>query len=145
MASKKESKAEIFAREYAKDLNATKAAIRAGYSPKSAASQASRLLRNVKMQEKVNAELTVNAERCQLDADYVLNGIRDTVEECRQEHNAVGALKGYELLGKHLKLFTEKIDVTDLTKSVEGRSIDDLIFWRANNCWPEEAKSVGNA
>lgn len=40
-----------FCEEYLIDLNATQAAIRAGYSPKTAEQTASRLLRNVKVQE----------------------------------------------------------------------------------------------
>ena len=40
-----------FCEEYLIDLNATQAAIRAGYSLKTAEQTASRLLRNVKVQE----------------------------------------------------------------------------------------------
>ena len=40
-----------FCEEYLIDLNATQAAIRAGYSPKTAEQTASRLLRNVNVQE----------------------------------------------------------------------------------------------
>jgi hypothetical protein len=42
----------LFAQEYPVDLNATQAAIRAGYSPETAASQERRLLRNVEIEEK---------------------------------------------------------------------------------------------
>ncbi len=41
----------LFCHEYLIDLNATQAAIRAGYSEKTAGQTASRLLRNVKVQE----------------------------------------------------------------------------------------------
>ena len=41
---------ERFVREYLIDRNGTQAAIRAGYSPKTAAAQASRLLKDVKVQ-----------------------------------------------------------------------------------------------
>ena len=44
---------ERFVREYLVDRNGTQAAIRAGYSPKTAAAQASRLLRDVKVQQAV--------------------------------------------------------------------------------------------
>jgi len=54
-------KQELFVIEYAKDFNATQAAIRAGYSPKTASEQGSRLLGKVKhlvqiRQEAVKAE-----------------------------------------------------------------------------------------
>lgn len=45
------AKQKRFCDEYLIDLNATQAAIRAGYSPKTAEQTASRLLRNVKVQE----------------------------------------------------------------------------------------------
>lgn len=47
-------KQELFAREYLKDLNATQAAIRAGYSEKTAQEQASRLLSNVMVQSRIS-------------------------------------------------------------------------------------------
>jgi len=49
-------KRERFSQEYVIDLNATQAAIRAGYSPRTAKIQASRLLTNVNVQKRI-AEL----------------------------------------------------------------------------------------
>lgn len=49
MASKLTAKQQQFVREYLIDFNATQAAIRAGYSEKTAAQTAARLLRNVKV------------------------------------------------------------------------------------------------
>lgn len=54
-----------FLYEYLTDFNATQAAIRAGYSKKTAAAAASRLLRNVKVQEelqKLQKEIYSNSE-----------------------------------------------------------------------------------
>jgi phage terminase small subunit len=50
------------------------------------------------------------SERTAITQDYVLQGIQDVTEATRKEQPAV-ALKGYELLGKHLKLFTEKLEL----------------------------------
>jgi phage terminase small subunit len=47
------SKQRRFVDEYLIDLNATQAAIRAGYCTKTAAQQAARLLRNVKIQQAI--------------------------------------------------------------------------------------------
>lgn len=65
-------KQELFAREYLKDLNATQAAIRAGYSEKTANEQGARLLANVSVAKRI-AELKEdrNAE-IGADAAYVL-------------------------------------------------------------------------
>jgi phage terminase small subunit len=66
-----------FCQEYCKDLNGTQAAIRAGYSPKTAESQASRLLRNDKVSSEIakllgtatdKASITLDAVICELQA-----------------------------------------------------------------------------
>ncbi len=49
-------KQQRFAEEYVVDHNATQAAIRAGYSPKTAYSQGQRLLKNVEVAEAVRAK-----------------------------------------------------------------------------------------
>lgn len=65
-------KQELFAREYLKDLNATQAAIRAGYSEKTANEQASRLLANVNIQSFVAGLKAERVEQVGIDAAYVL-------------------------------------------------------------------------
>lgn len=61
-----------FVDEYLKDLNATQAAIRAGYSEKTARQQAARLLSNVGIQEAIAEGMKARAQRTQVDVDYVL-------------------------------------------------------------------------
>ena len=56
MAELKNKKHEKFCNEYIKDMNATQAAIRAGYSEKTAGAQASKLLKIVNIETRV-AEL----------------------------------------------------------------------------------------
>jgi phage terminase small subunit len=104
-------KQQTFVAEYLKDLNATRAAVRAGYSAKTAQEQSSRLLSNVMVAEAVQKAMDKRSERTQIDADYVLSGIRDVVEATRQSQ-PMAALKGFELLGKHLELFTDKQKVS---------------------------------
>ncbi|ENP0422095.1 terminase small subunit [Edwardsiella piscicida] len=65
-------KQELFAREYLKDLNATQAAIRAGYSEKTAKEQAARLLTNVNVQTFVAELKATRVEQTGIDAAYVL-------------------------------------------------------------------------
>ncbi|WP_369427077.1 terminase small subunit [Providencia sp. PROV236] len=65
-------KQEMFCREYLIDLNATQAAIRAGYSEKTANAQSSRLLINVNIQNRIKELKTNRNERVEIDADYVL-------------------------------------------------------------------------
>jgi phage terminase small subunit len=65
-------KQQQFVKEYLVDLNATQAAIRAGYSAKTANEQASRLLANVKIAEAVAAAQQERSERTEITQDMVL-------------------------------------------------------------------------
>lgn len=65
-------KQELFAREYLKDLNATQAAIRAGYSEKTAQVQSSRLLSNAMVQDRIAELKGERNEEVGIDAAYVL-------------------------------------------------------------------------
>ena len=69
----------LFAAEYAVDLNGKQAAIRAGYSPHTAEQQASRLLRNVKVQQAVKAAVAERMKRVALSAENVLEQLRRLV------------------------------------------------------------------
>lgn len=65
-------KQQRFVEEYLIDLNATQAAIRAGYSERTANEQGSRLLANVSVSEAIAEAQAKREERTQIDADYVL-------------------------------------------------------------------------
>ena len=66
------SKPERFIAEYLIDMNATQAAIRAGYSPKSAHVQGSRLLRNAVIAEGIAEGLERLASKLEVTAERVL-------------------------------------------------------------------------
>lgn len=79
MAKKKKSAApvlndqqQLFCREYIVDFNGTQAAIRAGYSPKTAAATASRLLNNVNTQAFLNTLRSEREKRTNITADRVV-------------------------------------------------------------------------
>jgi len=113
-----------FVDEYLVDLNATQAAVRSGYSARTATKQAARLMAHTGIQAKLEQSFAERKQRVQITQDYVLTTIQDTVERCRQatpvldkvgtptgeyRFDASGVLKGCELLGKHLQIFTEKV------------------------------------
>lgn len=64
-----------FIEEYLLDLNATQAAIRAGYSKSNAHNQGSRLLENAKVAAAIAERMKARAERCEIDQDKVLREI----------------------------------------------------------------------
>ena len=128
MAELKNPKHELFCREYIVDYNGTQAAIRAAYSPGSAANTASRLLTNEEILARVRELQKEQMQRLSLNADMVILEILDTYRSCRQgtpvlqrnqttgkweeagiyQFDSHGALKALELLGKHLGVFEKK-------------------------------------
>jgi len=72
MARKLTAKQEAFVREYAKDWNATQAAIRAGFAPKAAGSQAAQLLVNPKVAKEITVIKARLAKRAEVRAERVL-------------------------------------------------------------------------
>lgn len=83
-----------FVEEYLVDLNGTQAAIRAGYSARTAESQASRLLRNVKVLDAVAAAQAERSERTAIDAEWVLRRLAMEAEaDLGDLYDAEGTLK----------------------------------------------------
>ena len=111
-----------FVLEYMVDHNATQAAIRAGYSPHTANEQGCRLLKNVSVQ----AALTVKSERqaikLGLSSDLVIAGLmREAIGEAA-DTTASSRVAAWVHLGKHLKMFTDKVD---MSAELAVRSLSD--------------------
>lgn len=66
------AKQEKFCREYLLDLNATQAAIRAGYSKKTAVEQGCRLLINVNISKRIQASQKKQQEKTEITLDKIL-------------------------------------------------------------------------
>lgn len=113
-------KQSAFVDEYLKDLNATKAAGRAGYSDPNIGRQ---LITKPNVADAIAVRMSEREKRTEITQDYVLTTIRNTIERCSQaepvtdsEGNPTGeyrfdasaVLKGCELLGKHMAMWTDK-------------------------------------
>ena len=98
-----------FMREYLVDLNATQAAIRAGYSERTAYSVGQRLLKNVEIQRAMASAQAKRARRVEIKAEDVLRGVIEVTTQARDSGDLKTALKGYELQGKHLGMWTERV------------------------------------
>ena len=121
-----------FAHEYLIDCNATQAAIRAGYSKKTANEQGARLLANVSVKayieellEKINSKKIASAEEVMEYLTSVLRGetqsevvvVEGTGDGCSEARNVLKApdekerLKAAELLGKRYGIYSDKLNV----------------------------------
>lgn len=127
-------KQKLFIKEYLIDLNATQAAIRAGYSEKTAYSQGQRMLKKVEVKEAIDKSLTKRSDKLDLSAEYVLGSLKAVAERCMQAEpildregnetgeyrfDSSGANRSLELLGKYMKLFTDKVENENVNMSYE--------------------------
>ena len=110
-----------FCEEYMIDLNATQAAIRAGYSPKTANEQAARLLANVSIQNRIAQLQAEQSRRTGVSADRVVRELAKVAfvnagdlidartasgeDGLEQEVKLADKLKALDLLGRHLGMF----------------------------------------
>jgi phage terminase small subunit len=114
-----------FCEEYIIDLNATQAAIRAGYSEKTAKEIGYEHLTKPHIQEYISELKKKVSERLELSVDWVVNRLKDISDRCMQaepvmifdpdsrsyvesgeyKFDSSGANKATELLGKHLGAF----------------------------------------
>ena len=103
-------KQQRFVEEYLVDLNATQAAIRAGYSERNADKIGSELLGKTRVAEAIREAKQERSERVQMTQDSVLEGIMRCTQAAEETEDYRTALKGYELQGKHLGMFTDKVE-----------------------------------
>ncbi len=122
------AKQQAFCEEYLIDLNATQAAIRAGYSEKTANRIASKLLTKIDIQKRIGELKEQRSKKTGITAEWVLNASVDLYNKCMEaervkdkdgndmgfaKFNAAGAGKAIELVGKHVNIqaFSERQEV----------------------------------
>jgi phage terminase small subunit len=111
-----------FVDEYLIDLNATAAAGRAGYKDPNKGRQLVTKSNIAALIEKRQAD---RMKRTEITQEYVLNSLKSVADRCMGERlDSSGANKSLELLGKHLKLFT---DVKEIKLDVSKLSDEELI------------------
>ena len=108
-------KQRLFVYEYLIDLNATQAAIRAGYSKKTAGQIGDENLRKPQIATAIQESMSQRAERAKISSELVIQGLLRLIRRCEADgegFDASQAIRGYELLGKHLGLFGGKVEST---------------------------------
>ena len=121
-------KQRMFVKEYMRDLNATQSAIRAGYSEDSARAIGCENLTKPNIQEAIAKEMEERTQKVEITAEYVLSNLKKVAENSMKRNDSAGANKSLELLGKYLKLFTEKVETTNTNAnaSYQALSIEEL-------------------
>lgn len=110
MAGKLTPKQEAFVSEYLIDLNATQAAIRAGYSQKNAGKIGPELLGKTRIAEAIHRAMEKRQERTEVTQDYVISKLKEIADKEASDYTESdlkysSKLKALELLGKHTGAF----------------------------------------
>lgn len=134
-----------FCEEYIIDLNGTQAAIRAGYSKKTANEQAAQLLAKLSIQEYICELKNQRSERVKYSQDELMRDILEVKNRCMQANPVLdkegnetgvwkfdsnGANKALDMLAKHVGFYETdnkqkafNISVNREAVEVEGNSI----------------------
>jgi phage terminase small subunit len=138
--TKLRAKQELFCKEYMIDLNAAQAAIRAGYSEKTAKEIGCENLTKPNIAEYIAELKAKRSDEVQIDAAWVLASLKKVHDRCMQEESVTdrdgtptgeykfehsGANKALELMGKHtdVQAYKEKIEIKNINDEL---SDDDL-------------------
>lgn len=133
------NKQAAFVREYLIDLNATQAAIRAGYSKKAAASIGAENLRKPHILKKIQEGAAKKEEQAKLDGAGVVEELRKIAmaEAQGEAYNRDGVpfsvkpsiserTRALELLGRHFSIFNDKSEITIKGLELDRLSDDEL-------------------
>ena len=134
-----------FCEEYIIDLNGTQAAIRAGYSAKTANEQAAQLLAKLSIQEYIQKIKNKRSERVKYSQDELMRDILEVKNRCMQANPVLdkegnetgiwkfdsnGANKALDMLAKHVGFYETdnkqkafNISVNREAVEVEGNTI----------------------
>lgn len=136
--SKLTAKQEIFCKEYLIDLNGTQAAIRAGYSEKTAEQQASRMLLNVKVQNRVSELKEIRNTQLDVDGTYVLKRLIEWDQlDVLDILTDTGSFKPISEWPKVWRTSISAMDVSTLMKQEED--IETRIM---KVKWPDKVKNL---
>ncbi len=102
-----------FCLEYMKDLNATQAAIRAGYSKHTANRQAAENMSKPVIKAEIDKQKEKRSGRTKLTIDSVLTDLVEIKKQCMEKGDMSTATRVSELEGKHLGAWKERIEHTD--------------------------------
>ena len=135
-ANKLTVKQEMFCQEYLIDLNATQAAIRAGYSEKTANKNSNQLMVNNGIQDRIEELKSERSDSVAIDAKYVLNRLIeiDTLDVIDILDNS-GNMKAIRDWPKAWRTSISGLDIQDMM-SGDTESVIKKIKW------PDKLKNI---
>lgn len=145
------AKQQRFVEEYMLDLNGAQAAIRAGYSPRTAQEQSSRLLSNVKVAAAVAALKQDRSDRTGITADRVLQEMaRIGLSDVRRLFTDAGYMRPVHSLGDDTAAAVASVEVVvrpsggvDEDGNREVEHVHKIRLWDKNSALDKIARHLG--
>ncbi|HBN8210012.1 TPA: terminase small subunit [Pseudomonas aeruginosa] len=134
-------KQRLFVDEYLLDLNATQAAIRAGYSTRRAAEIGYQLLQRPEVAQAIQAAMAQRSQRTQVEADYVIRRLREIDEmdvlDILEDDGSFRSIRDWP---KAWRQFLSGIEIAEL---FEGRGDDRRIAGVLRKVkWPDKLRNL---
>ena len=135
------AKQQRFVVEYLFNLNATQAAIRAGYAAKGAKDQAYQLMQRPVIAAAIKEAMEARNQRTQVDADYVLN--RLTEIDQMDLLDILDDDMSIKPLSKWPKVWRQSLSGFDIAEMFEGVGTErDLVGLMKKIKWPDKVKNL---
>ncbi|WP_121379012.1 terminase small subunit [Pseudomonas aeruginosa] len=134
-------KQRLFVDEYLLDLNATQAAIRAGYSTRRAAEIGYQLLQRPEVAQAIQAAMAERSRRTEVEADYVIRRLREIDEmdvlDILEDDGSFRSIRDWP---KAWRQFLSGIEIAEL---FEGRGDDRRIAGVLRKVkWPDKLRNL---
>lgn len=130
------AKQEMFCKEYLVDLNATQAAIRAGYSKKTAGSVGGENLQKPEIAARIQILFDTRAAKVELNAEWVLQQMKDIHDlDVADILDNVGNFKKVTEWPKPWRMYISGLDIQEMM-SGDTESITRKIKW------PDKVKNL---
>lgn len=117
-------KQQRFVEEYLIDLNATQAAIRAGYSEKTAKEIGSENLTKPNIAKAITEAQEKLSNKAQVTVEMVVQGLLNEAKDLSEGSTQSARVSAWAHLGKHLGMFKDKLehDISDPLKELLQRA-----------------------
>ncbi|HFT7619600.1 TPA: terminase small subunit [Pseudomonas aeruginosa] len=134
-------KQRLFVDEYLIDLNATQAAIRAGYSTRRATEIGYRLLQRPEVAQAIQAAMAERSKRTEVEADYVIRRLREIDEmdvlDILEDDGSFRSIRDWP---RAWRQFLSGIEIAEL---FEGRGDDRRIAGVLRKVkWPDKLRNL---
>ena len=118
-------KEQLFADAYLRHGETMRAYLDAGYSERSARCNAYKIIKRPKVAAYIQLKQKEMREANMLTVQRVVDRLKSIAETCESEGRWADAIKAWNLLGKHLGMFTERVNIqAEIEASLSGKDVD---------------------